>query len=224
MNATSKNNLNSVRVSGQLDWDSIDWKNAEKSVRKLQARIVKAQREGRHGKVKSLSRILTRSFHGKALAVKRVTQNKGKRTSGVDGKLWTSPKQKSRAVEELNPQRYKARPLRRVYIPKSNGKKRPLGIPTMKDRAMQALYLQALEPIAETTADRISYGFRRGRSTADAIGQSYIVLSPKKAPQWILEGDIKGCFEYIFQFLGNTINLLNRTIMIFEFINHFAVP
>jgi len=197
MNVTTKYNVSNVRVSGQLDWNSIDWKKAERSVRKLQARIVKAQRQGRHGKVKSLSRILTHSFVAKALAVKRVTQNKGKRTSGVDGKLWTSPRLKAIAVEELNPQQYKAKPLRRVYIPKSNGKKRPLGIPTMKDRAMQALYLQALEPVAETTADRISYGFRRGRSTADAIGQCYIVLSPKKAPQWVLEGDIKGCFDNI---------------------------
>jgi len=197
MNVTTKYNVSNVRVSGQLDWNSIDWKKAERSVRKLQARIVKAQRQGRHGKVKSLSRILTRSFVAKALAVKRVTQNKGKRTSGVDGKLWTSPRLKAIAVEKLNPQQYKAKPLRRVYIPKSNGKKRPLGIPTMKDRAMQALYLQALEPVAETTADRISYGFRRGRSTADAIGQCYIVLSPKKAPQWVLEGDIKGCFDNI---------------------------
>ena len=186
-----------VRVSGQLDWDSIDWDRTERSVRKLQARIVKAQREGRHGKVKSLSRILTRSFAAKALAVKRVTQNKGKRTSGVDGELWTTPKRKVRAIRELDPQRYKAKPLRRVYIPKSNGKQRPLGIPTMRDRAMQALYLLALEPIAETTADPSSYGFRRGRSTADAMSQCHIVLAHKRSPQWVLEGDIKGCFDHI---------------------------
>jgi len=195
MNAIPKQN--DVRGSGPLDWDSIDWKKAEESVRKLQARIVKAQREGRYGKVKSLSRILTRSFAARALAVKRVTQNKGKRTSGVDGLLWTSPKQQAKAVLGLNPQGYKAKPLRRVYIPKSNGKQRPLGIPTMKDRAMQALYLLALEPIAETTADQFSYGFRRGRSTADAIGQGFIVLSQSVAPQWVLEGDIKGCFDNI---------------------------
>ena len=195
MNAISQQD--DVRGSGQLDWDSINWKTAEESVRKLQARIVKAQREGRHGKVKSLSRILTRSHAAKALAVKRVTTNKGKRTSGVDGKRWTSPKQKARAVLELNPQRYKAKPLRRVYIPKSNGKQRPLGIPTMKDRAMQALFLLALEPIAETTADQSSYGFRKGRSTADAVEQGHIVLSRSNAPQWTLEGDIKGCFDHI---------------------------
>ena len=104
-----------VRISGQLDWDSIDWAQSEKSVRRLQARIVKAQQERRHGKVKSLSRILTRSFHSKALAVKRVTQNKGKRTCGVDGRTWRTSQQKAQAVMELNPQRYRAKPLRRVY-------------------------------------------------------------------------------------------------------------
>ncbi|MBW8018013.1 MAG: group II intron reverse transcriptase/maturase, partial [Planctomycetes bacterium] len=102
-----------VRVSGQLDWDSIDWDQAEKSVQRLQARIVKAQRQGRHGRVKSLSRILTRSFYGKALAVKRVTQNKGKRTCGVDGRTWRTSRLKAKAVMELNPQCYKAKPLRR---------------------------------------------------------------------------------------------------------------
>ncbi len=202
-----------VRVSGQLDWDSIDWDQAGKSVRRLQARIVKAQREGRYGKVKSLSRILTRSFYGKALAVKRVTQNKGKRTCGVDGRTWRTSRLKAQAVMELNPQRYKAKPLRRVYIPKSNGKKRPLGIPTMKDRAMQALFLLALEPIAETTADNASYGFRRSRSTADAIAHCHIVLGREYAPQWILEGDIKGCFDNInHEWLLNHIPMEKRIL------------
>ena len=186
-----------VRVSGQLDWDSIPWDTVEKTVRKLQERIVKAQREGRHGKVKALSRILTRSFAAKALAVKRVTHNRGKRTSGVDGLLWSTPRQKAQAAMELNPQRYRAKPLRRVYIPKSNGKRRPLGIPTMKDRAMQALFLLALEPVSETTADKASYGFRRGRKTADAIEHCFVLLSRKDSPHWVLEGDIKGCFDHI---------------------------
>jgi RNA-directed DNA polymerase len=202
-----------MRVSGNLNWNSIDWNKVEESVRKLQARIVKAQREGRHGKVKSLSRILTRSFAAKALAVKRVTRNKGSYTSGVDGKLWRSPEAKAKALLELNPQCYKAKPLRRVYIPKSNGKQRPLGIPTMKDRAMQALYLLALEPIAETTADESSYGFRKSRSTADAVGQGYIVLSPKRSPKWVLEGDIKGCFDNIsHDWLMNHIPMEKRIL------------
>ncbi|OHB57648.1 MAG: group II intron reverse transcriptase/maturase [Planctomycetes bacterium GWF2_42_9] len=210
MNVIKNDNM---RVSGILNWNSIDWNKVGKSVRKLQARIVKAQREGKHGKVKSLSRILTRSFAAKALAVKRVTRNKGSYTSGVDGKLWRSPEAKAKALLELNPQCYKAKPLRRVYIPKSNGKQRPLGIPTMKDRAMQALYLMALEPIAETTADESSYGFRKGRSTADAVGQGYIVLSQKRSPKWVLEGDIKGCFDNIsHDWLMNHIPMEKRIL------------
>ena len=186
-----------VRASELADWNAIDWRKVDKSIRRLQARIVKAQREGRHGKVKALSRILTRSFAGKALAVKRVTENKGRKTAGVDGVLWNSPTQKARAVRELRPEGYRVKPLRRVYIPKSNGKMRPLGIPTMKDRAMQALYLLALDPVAECRADRTSFGFRRKRSCADAEEYGFARLSRKDAPQWILEGDIKGCFDNI---------------------------
>jgi RNA-directed DNA polymerase len=166
-------------------------------VRSLQLRIVKAWQEGRRRKAKALQRMLVRSLSGKALAVKRVTENQGKRTPGVDGTTWSTPELKSRAVLSLKQRGYQPRPLRRVYIPKSNGKMRPLGIPTMKDRAMQALYLLALEPIAECTADGNSYGFRLKRSTADAMQKCFKVLAWKRSAQWILEGDIKGCFDNI---------------------------
>jgi len=182
---------------GEVDWHSIDWQHVNQNVRRLQARIVKATQEGRWGKVKALQRLLTHSFSGKALAVRRATENQGKRTPGVDGVTWDTPAQKAAAIHTLKQRGYHPRPLRRVYIPKSNGKQRPLGIPTMLDRAMQALYLLALDPIAETTADPNSYGFRKDRSTADAIAQCFNTLSKRDRPQWVLEGDIKSCFDRI---------------------------
>ncbi|MDS9765227.1 group II intron reverse transcriptase/maturase, partial [Pseudomonas aeruginosa] len=180
-----------------VTWHSIDWAACHREVRRLQARIVKATRQGKHGKVKALQWILTHSFSGKALAVRRVTENQGKKTPGVDGITWSTPEAKSQAMLSIKRRGYRPQPLKRVYIPKANGKMRPLGIPTMRDRAMQALYLLALEPVAETTADGRSFGFRPERSTADAIEQCFTALSKKVAPQWVLEGDIKGCFDNI---------------------------
>jgi len=148
-------------------WHAINWRAVHESVRRLQARIVKATKEQRWGKVKALQHLLTHSFSGKALAVRRVTENQGKKTPGVDKVIWDTPEKKAKAVGELKRRGYQPQPLRRVYIPKSSGRVRPLGIPTMKDRAMQALYLLALDPVAETTADLNSYGFRKARSCAD---------------------------------------------------------
>lgn len=182
---------------GVTNWQDIDWKSANHNVRRLQARIVKATQEKRWGKVKALQRLLTHSFSGKALAVRRVTENQGKNTPGVDKVTWNTPHKKINAVYSLRQRDYHPQPLRRIYIPKKNGKKRPLGIPVMKCRAMQALYLLALDPVAETTADPNSYGFRPQRSTADAIEQCFNALSKGYSPQWILEGDIKGCFDAI---------------------------
>ncbi|WP_198030918.1 reverse transcriptase N-terminal domain-containing protein, partial [Cupriavidus sp. amp6] len=179
-------------------WHDIDWVRCHREVRRLQARIVKATWEGRHGKVKALQWLLTHSFSGKALAVKRVTENCGKRTPGVDGITWSAPKSRLEAVLSLKRRGYQPRPLRRIYIPKADGKKmRPLGIPCMVDRAQQALHLLALEPVAETTADPNSYGFRSARSTADAIEQCFRDLSKSSSSQWILEADIRSCFDEI---------------------------
>lgn len=178
-------------------WESIDWSLCRLYVSKLQARIVKAQKENRYGKVQALQWMLTHSFYAKALAVQKVTSNKGKKTSGVDKQLWSTPTAKFKAIGTLQRRGYQPSPLRRIHIKKSNGKLRPLGIPTMKDRAMQALYLQALEPISETMADKDSYGFRRERGAWDAIEQCFKVLSKDTFAEWVLEGDIKGCFDHI---------------------------
>ena len=182
---------------GVTDWHAIDWRAVNHNVRRLQARIVKATQEKRWGKVRALQRLLTHSFSGKALAVRRVTENQGKNTPGVDQVTWNTPRQKLNAIYALRQRDYHPQPLRRVHIPKKNGKTRPLGIPVMKCRAMQALYLLALDPVAETTADSNSYGFRPQRSTADAIEQCFTALGNTRSAQWILEGDIKGCFDAI---------------------------
>jgi RNA-directed DNA polymerase len=176
------------------DWHCIDWKKVQRTVRRLQARIVKAVREGRWGKVKALVYLLTHSFAGRALAILRVVTNSGARTPGVDGVLWNSPELKSAAFSTLRRHGYQPQPLLRVYIPKRNGK-RPLGIPTMADRAQQALHLLGLDPIGETLADPHSYGFRQGRNCADAIKRSHSLLSRFQGEKWILEGDIKSCFD-----------------------------
>ncbi|MFT5720980.1 MAG: RNA-directed DNA polymerase [Motiliproteus sp.] len=178
-------------------WHAIDWETSHRRVRELQVRIAKAAMNEQWRRLKSLQRLLVRSFSAKAIAVKRVTENRGKNTAGVDGELWDAPITKWGAIARLTRRGYKPKPLRRVYIPKANGKLRPLGIPTMLDRAMQALYLLALEPVSETTADRNSYGFRPMRCTADAIEQCFVNLSRAHSAKWVLEGDIKGCFDNI---------------------------
>ncbi len=193
-------------VNDATRWHSIDWEVARRTVRRLQMRIAKAVKEGKQGKVKSLQWLLTHSFHAKVLAVKRVTSNKGRKTPGVDGVLYKGAAAKMRAALSLRRHGYTPSPLRRIYIPKKNGKKRPLSIPTMYCRAMQALYKLALAPVAETTADPNSYGFREGRGCADAIAQAFLDLSKPNSATWILEGDIKGCFDNIsFQWLEDNI-------------------
>ncbi|MCK4507062.1 MAG: group II intron reverse transcriptase/maturase [Desulfuromonadales bacterium] len=179
------------------EWDQVDWPQVQKQVSRLQVRIAKAVREKRWGKVAALQHLLTRSFSAKQWAVRRVVTNKGKNTPGVDGILWRTPRRKMNAVRSLKHRGYRPQPLRRSYIPKSNGKQRPLGIPTMQDRAMQALHALALDPVAEMLADMNSYGFRKKRSIADAIGQCFTVLAKKYSAQWIWKVDIRAFFDQL---------------------------
>jgi len=178
-------------------WKTIIWSTVQYEVERLQLRIAKAINTGRYHKVKALQWLLTHSFSAKLLAIKRATENAGKKTPGIDGVVWKTDKQKINAAYTLKRVGYKAQPLRRIYIPKKNGKLRPLGIPTMTDRAQQALHLLGLLPIAEIQADENSYGFRPKRSTHDAIAQCFNLLSRRWSPQWVLEGDIKACFDRI---------------------------
>lgn len=189
----------STNAITHMNWQTIDPKVSSESVRRLQNRIVVAMKADRKRMVHKLQKLLVKSLSGRELAVKRVSENKGKKTPGVDGKLLDTPKRKRECVKELSitPSKYKSQALKRIEIPKRNGKTRPLGIPTVFDRAMQALYKLALEPLAEIQADDHSYGFRPKRSAQDAMRRVQAMSSWRRSPQWILEADIKGCFDNI---------------------------
>jgi RNA-directed DNA polymerase len=178
-------------------WKAIDWLRVKQEVRRLQMRIAKATQAGQHRKAQALQWVLTHSRSAKLLAVHRVTTNRGAKTPGVDNVIWRSDKQKLQAAINLKRHGYHPQPLPRHYIPKPNGKLRPLSIPTMHDRAMQALHALALAPIAEVLADRYSYGFREGRRCADALEQCFTILALRTCALWVLEGDIRACFDEI---------------------------
>ena len=182
-----------------MNWQVIDPEVTALSVRKLQNRIVEAKKANRMRMVRKLQKLLVKSLSGRELAVKRVSENKGKNTPGVDGKLLNTPKRKRECVKQLSipPSEYKSMPLRRIEIPKKNGKTRPLGIPTVFDRSMQALYKLALEPLAEMQADDHSYGFRPKRSAQDAMIRVWAAGAGRHYRKWVLEADIKGCFDNI---------------------------
>lgn len=178
-------------------WTDIDFSKAEKCVKKLQKRIAEAFNNDEVDRVISLQHKMIHSFYAKALAVKSVTSNRGKKTSGVDDVVWVTPEDKYNAIFQLNRRGYKPMPLKRIYIPKVNGKMRPLSIPTMKDRAMHTLYRYALEPISEVTADCCSFAYRSKRSAKDAIIQIVNVLTEHPEYQWVMKADIKACFDNI---------------------------
>jgi RNA-directed DNA polymerase len=178
-------------------WKQIPWNAAIREVRKLQAAIVRAQQRDDAHQVCELQNRLVGMQAAKWLAVQQVTSTHGKQTPGIDGRLWDTPERKFEAARSLDPQSYHPQPARRVNIPKGEHRLRPLGILTMRDRAMQALYMLALDPVAETWADPHSYGFRKYRSTADAIAVCTEIFASGERPWWILNADIENCFETI---------------------------
>lgn len=206
--------MNKVKTE-YSDWQSINWRKLEKTVFKLQKRIFRAKRKGDQKLVKNLQRLLLSSFAAKTLAVRKVTQdNRGKRTAGVDGKKALTPKQRLKLVSELK-LTHKAKPLRRIYIPKKNGEKRPLSIPTIHDRAAQMLTTLVLEPEWEAVFEPNSHGFRKGRSCHDAIEAIFNSIYLK--PKWVLDGDISKCFdkinhEYLMEKLGDSLITIKRQI------------
>lgn len=183
--------------SEKPQWTSTRWKKAESIIAKLQHRIAKATLEGDYRKIRNLQRLLVKSLSARLKAVRQCSQeNKGKRTPGIDGELWTTPRLKLEAAFLLR-KRSKTKPLLRISIPKKDGSLRPLARLVMMDRARQALWNLALSPVVESTSDPVSYGFRPYRSCWDAHAQIKVVLSRKDSPKWILDADIRKCFDTI---------------------------
>jgi len=197
------NKTNKTTSKHPNDWQEIDWKSVNKFVEEIQEEIVKAELTNDINKVYKLQRKLVTTIAGRALAIRRVVTNQGGKTGGVDDEVWKTPEQRFRAIEELGkitrePKKYKAKPVRRVYIPKpGTSEKRPLGIPTMMDRAVQAVYHLAVDPVVECRSDPNSYGFRKYRSTQDAITTLRSLLDKKVSPEWIFETDVAKCFDRI---------------------------
>jgi RNA-directed DNA polymerase len=181
------------------DWNAIDWRKVQRSVSNLRRRIFRASKEGDHRKVRSLQKLVLRSYANALLSVRRVTQiNAGRNTPGVDMLVVKTPKARSELVDQIRSyQPWKAQPARRVYIPKANGKMRPLGIPTIHDRVMQAIVKNALEPYWEARFEPASYGFRPGRGCHDAIAKIFSIARPNKRKKWVLDADIEGAFDSI---------------------------
>src|SRR5438067_2622703 len=183
----------------QTNWNGINWRKANRAVRNLRHRIFRASQEGNQKKVRSLQKLMLKSYSNRLVSVRRVTQiNAGKHTPGVDKLVIKTPAARGKMVDALaHYSLWKAKPARRVYIPKANHKLRPLGIPVVFDRCLQAMVKNALEPAWEARFEGSSYGFRPGRSCHDAIEKIYGLARPNKTKKWVLDADIRGAFDTI---------------------------
>jgi RNA-directed DNA polymerase len=183
----------------QTVWNSVNWRKANRTVRNLRQRLFRAAQEGNLKKVRSLQKLMLKSYSNRLVSVRRVAQiNAGKHTPGVDKLVLKTPAARGSMVDHLaHFTLWKAKPVRRVYIPKASGKLRPLGIPVVADRCLQAMVKNALEPIWEARFEGSSYGFRPGRSCHDAIEKIYGLARPNKTKKWVLDADIRGAFDNI---------------------------
>jgi RNA-directed DNA polymerase len=183
------------------DWSSINWRRVEDEVRRLRQRIFTASQAGDLAKVRNLQKLMLRSRANTLMSVRRVTEtNAGRKTAGIDGKIALLPQDKVEMADWMQHRAgpWKPKPVKRVYIPKGNGKQRPLGIPVIADRCLQALALGALEPEWEARFGPRSYGFRPGRGCHDAIVAIHTTASGKRAKRlWVLDADLKAAFDRI---------------------------
>lgn len=203
-------------------YQQINWKKCQNDLNKMQEDLVWSFRAGNKKKVKALQNQIVNSFATRALAVRRVTTNKGSLTAGVDGVTWKTSQARMDAIQQLrywteNPKLYKAKPVRRVMIPKPKQplEKRPLGIPAMIDRAMQEVYRMSLDPIVEETSDPNSYGFRKYRGCRDAMAKLAGSLDRSFCAQWVLDADIEKCFDRInHEWLVDKVPIVHRQVLI----------
>lgn len=210
--------LNHIKLKS---YQEIDWRKCHETLQQMQERLVEEYRQKQDKNVKNIQRQIVTSFAARALAVRRVASNSGHKTPGVDEITWSDPATRLVAIEEMrhwtqNPSQYKAKPVKRLMIPKPGKTElRPLGISTLLDRAMQAVYLSSLDPIVEEQSDANSYGFRPYRASRDALAKLRDLLGKDYSPNWILDADIEKCFDKInHNWLLTNVPIVDKCVLV----------